>query len=458
MRGRVAIFILGCLSGCALHLRAPELDPSGARPVEPSAEPSHLAAVVRLPLPVVAALVEQQVTEPIERTEKVGPLVWSLTVARQGRIVARAENENLCLGVPFRGAGTVSALGARLERALEARVDLCTLPHLGPTGILTLRDVSVRVHVAHSDLGAMTRPLFDGLATQLEQVAGAQLLSYLRTLEVPADQAWAPLLNLLAQDIPLARGACVRLRPQAIELGQPDVDPSALRLSVDVTALPTVEQPCAAAPSSTRPVPFRVNADLQHPKARLLLPIGLGLDGLGAEVGQALHALGRIEADDGWLEVQSVTLSSARDMLVLRAKVRGEVRDSVLWIPYTRAIDGELLLWGEPLLDDTSLRLAKVQLDLRTEHGLDQLGVALHRARLTEVVEQKLRLPRGGIEKQARDAVTELGKGLQLAGQQVPVRIDTDSLALERVRAVPGRLEVQVRFVGQIVIGDTDRR
>ena len=458
MRSRLAIVMLWCLSGCALHLRAPELDLGAARPVEPATEPSHLAAVVRLPLPVVAALVEQQVTEPIERTEKVGPLVWSLTVARQGRIVARAENENLCLGVPFRGSGTVTALGARLERNLDARVDLCALPHLGPTGILTLRDVSVRVHVAHSDLGAMTRPLFDGLATQLEQVAGTQLLSYLRTLEVPANEAWAPLLTLLAQDIPLARGACVRLRPQAIELGQPEVDPSALRLSVDITARPTVEQPCTAAPASLRPVPFNVNGELQHPKARLLLPIGLGLDGLGAEVGKALQALGRIEAEDGWLEVQSVALSSARDMLVLRAKVRGEVRDSLFWIPYHRAIDGELLLWGEPILDDAWLRLGKVQLDLHTEHGMDQLGVALHRARLTEVVEHKLRVPRLAIEKQARDAVAELGKGLQLAGQQVPVRIDTDSLSLERVRAVPGRLEVQVRFVGQIVIGDTVRR
>ena len=457
MRHVLAMFAVLTLSSCALHLRAPDLDVGADRPVAPATEPSHLAAVVRLPLPVVAALVEQQVTEPIERTEKVGPMTWTLQVARQGSIVARSDGGNLCFDVPFRGTGTVTALGGKLERKLDAHIGLCAVPHLGPRGVLTLNDVTVRVQVAHSDLGPLTKPLFDGLAAQLEQVAGRQLIDYLKTLEIPANQAWAPLTAMLSRDIALPQGACLRLRPQALELGQPEVDPSALRLSVHVTALPTVEQPCAKVPPSLASVPVTVSGDLQHPPTRLLLPVGIGLEKLGEEVGKSLHALGRIETGNGWLEVQGVRLGTARDVLVVRAQVKGEVRDSVLWIPYHRAVDGEVLLWGVPQLDETVVRLASVQMDLRTDDGLTELGAALKRARLTEIVEKKLQVPRALLERQAREALLDIGKGLEFAGQRMPVRIDTETLQLEKARAMAGRLEVQVRFVGQIVIGDTNR-
>jgi len=458
MRHLLTIFSLVSLCSCALHLRAPDLDVGAVRPVAPASEVSHLAAVVRLPLPVVAALVDQHVTEPIERTENVGPLTWTLHVTRQGQITARAENETLCFDVPFRGTGTVTALGARLERRLDARIGLCAVPHLGPRGVLTLRDVTVRVQVAHSDLGALTRPLFDGLAAQLEHVAGTQLIEYLKTLEIPAGEAWAPLIAMLAHDVAMPGGGCLRLRAQTLELGQPDVDPNALRLSVHVTALPTMEQPCAHAMAPTLPsVTVTVAQDLQHPQTRLLLPVGIGLGILGDEVGKALRALGRIETEDGWLEVQGVRLDTAGHALVLRAQVRGEVRDTLFWIPYRRAVDGEVLLWGVPQLDATSVRLASVQLDLRTADGLTQLGAALKRARLTETVEKKLQVSRYFLENQARAALLDVGKGLELAGHHIPVRIDTETLQLETARALAGRLEVQVRFVGQIVIGDTNR-
>jgi len=103
------------------------------------------------------------------------------------------------------------------------------------------------------------------------------------------------------------------------------------------------------------------------------------------------------------------------------------------------------------------VRLASVQLDLRTADGLTQLGAALKRARLTETVEKKLQVSRYFLENQARAALLDVGKGLELAGHHIPVRIDTETLQLETARALAGRLEVQVRFVGQIVIGDTNR-
>jgi hypothetical protein len=50
-----------------------------------------------------------------------------------------------------------------------------------------------------------------------------------------------------------------------------------------------------------------------------------------------------------------------------------------------------------------------------------------------------------------------LAQPLDVDGQKLPVRIEIKQLAVERVRAAGQRLEVLVRFVGQILVGATDR-
>lgn len=463
-RGFLACALL--LPGCALHLRAPTPDFEDRTPVAPAAEVSHLAAVAHLPLDLLAAMVEQQTVAPIQRGDRLGFATWSIELARQGRVVARGQDGSLCFSVPFQGMGRITAMGQTLSRVLAARVELCAQPRLEngtrPDEGATLRllDPVARIQLDRQEIGGPGRALLDIAAEQLEHHAGRDLAAYARTLRLPTVNALAPLLKALVQPMPLGSATqpdaqgCLKLRPQALRLAQPEVDANALRLAVSVTALPTVEQPCRPSPTAVALPRAEVQEPLQHPKTRMLLAVGVSLATVQAELLAALRKLGRISLkDQGHVEITGLRLDSANGALLVRAKVVGVIRDSFLGIAISRPLDGELLLWGIPTLDRDAIHLADVHLDLQTDDGVVGLGAALKRARLTEIVQETLRLPRARIEGEAKAALKQLEKGIRLGDQTVPVRIDQELLTLEHVAARGQRLDVLVRFVGQIVVG-----
>jgi len=115
-------------------------------------------------------------------------------------------------------------------------------------------------------------------------------------------------------------------------------------------------------------------------------------------------------------------------------------------------------LWGVPELTATHVQLGQIQLDLQTDDSLASVGAMLKRSQITEVVQEKLKISRAEIDKLARLQLAALQQTVQVAGQSMPVRVDVKELTLDSVTAANGRLQVQVRFVGYVVVGETETR
>lgn len=454
------LLLAALMSGCAIHLHTPDPDLPDRTPVRPAGEASSIAAVARLSHQTLARLIEAQTAEAQAGQEQLGLLSATWRVQRDGRAAVRSDDRGrLCFALPYAGQGKVAALGQRLERDLRLQILLCARPVLDSAATLRLADPDARVLIDRSTIGGPLAALTDAVASKLQEVAGREAVERLRRLSVPTGDFMTPLQNTLDQPLNLPRDACLKLRPLSVWLAQPAVDPSALRLGAAVQALPTVEQPCVREATAVRraKLPVAVTDDLQQPKTLLLLPLGLSLEGLASQVQAAVDQLGRMETAQGWLQVGKVKLSTARGALLVRAAVTGELRDKLWFIPLTRKIQGEVVLWGVPQLDRDGVGLADLSLDVQSDDALVDLGASLRRSALIDTVKGKLRLPRALIEGEARRALANLGSGVDVGGEKLPIRVETEQLSLEQVAASGQRLDVVVRFVGQVIIGDTAR-
>ncbi len=458
-----AVLLAEFASGCAVHLRTPDPDLEDRTPVRPAGEPSSIAAVARLSHDSLARLVEQQTAKAQAGQEQMGMLAATWQLQRDGRVLAKSDDRGrLCFTLPFAGKGAVAALGQRLERDLKAQVSVCALPQLDSGGSLRLRDPDARVLIDRSTIGGPLAMLVDAVANKLQSVAGQEAVERLRALSVPTGDFLTPLLETLSQPLVLPKDACLKLRPLSVWLAQPAVDPTALRLGAAVQAMPTVEQPCsreAASAAVRRPrPPVAVTENLEQPKTFLLLPMGLSLDSLAGQVQASVDQLGKIETAQGWMQVGKVKLSTSRGALLVRAQITGELRDKLLFIPITRQVQGEVVLWGVPELTAAGIGLANLNLDVQSDDTLVDLGAALRRSALVTAIQSKLLIPRATIEGEARKALANLGPGVDVGGEKLPIRVETEQLTLEQVAASGQRLDVIVKFVGHIIVGDTARR
>jgi hypothetical protein len=449
-------------SGCALHLQVPEIDPRLREPVAPAAEPSHVAAVARVPFSVLADLIERRALPPVERGGNLGFAQWRVHAAREGRVSVRGENEWLCFAVPFRGQGHIATALGQIERLLRVSVDVCAVPRLDADAGLRFDRPVARVLVDQGGLVGPAQVLAQIASEQIQAFAGAQLTDYVRDVRVPTSDALRPVLASLERPFPLPDGACLRLRPLRVRIGQPGVDPGTLRLAASLECAPTVDQPCAGAQALRPPAPppLLVDDTLQHPPARLNLPIAFSLERIEREAATALRKLGRIAlANGGWLEVHGLKLHTAKGAVLAEMQVAGEVKDRWLGlIPVQRKVDGELALWGVPQVDEAGLvSVRDLQVELTSGDALVAIGAALQRSRVVALLGERLRIE----PRQVRAEVDKAIAGLQRkvvavgTGADLPVRIDVREAKIAGVKARGGRLEVETRFAGHVVVGET---
>jgi hypothetical protein len=164
--------------------------------------------------------------------------------------------------------------------------------------------------------------------------------------------------------------------------------------------------------------------------------------------------LGRIETAQGWMRIGKVTLGTAKGRLLVRAAISGEVQDKVLFIPLRRTLSGEVLLWGTPRLQADAITLPDLELQFDTDDKLVALATSLRRSDLVANVRDKLKIPRARIDAEASKALASLARHIEVGGELLPVVVQTQELTLQDVIASGQRLEVLVRFRGQVVIGD----
>lgn len=450
------------LGGCVAHLRAPEPDLRDLTPVRPAAQVSSIAAVARIPYATLGKLIEHELPPRASGTERLGMVDATWQVWRDGAIGARPdERGRLCFDAPFAGKGAMAAFGQRLERELRASLHLCAVPYLDQAAVLRLRDVDARVLVDRNALGGPLQSLLDAVAERLQRVGSAETTDRIRHLSIPMLDAMAPVQTAIARPMDVGQQGCLKLRPQEARLAQPGIDPSALRIAAAVDALPTVERPCAQEagprPGSGR-IATTVVDNLLQPKTSLWLPVSTALELLQPEVQRAVDAMGVIRSAQGWLKVGKVQLATSRGHLLARAQVDGEVQDRVLFIPVKRTVKGEVVLWGVPTVTARGVELADLQLDVQSEDALVDLAAGLRRSELSRIVAGKLMITKEKIDGDARRALAAMAQTVDIGSQQLPVRVEIEQLGLEQVTAAGQRIEVLVRFVGQVVVGDTGQR
>jgi hypothetical protein len=462
MHGALRLWWMGmallAAPGCAtVQLRPPVADLTDTAPVRPAAQPSHIAAVLRLSHAQSGRLVEAKIPAETGASEQLGPLQATWKVRREGRLdVAADARQRLCFDTPFAGNGQVSVFGQSLQRELRAQVRACARPALDGLGVVRLADPDAQVTIQRETVGGPVAMLKDAVAKRLQTMASEEISRQLTTVAVPLQTLLQPIQALLARPIAVGQDACLKLRAQRLDVAQPVVDPGALRFGAALVAMPTLERPCIATPDTTRPLPLTPQVVPQLPSAEtvLVLPIGLGLDTLLPQVQAAVDQLGRLETAQGWMRIGKVTLGTAKGRLLVRAAISGEVQDKVLFIPLRRTLSGEVLLWGTPRLQADAITLPDLELQFDTDDKLVALATSLRRSDLVANVRDKLKIPRARIDAEASKALASLARHIEVGGELLPVVVQTQELTLQDVIASGQRLEVLVRFRGQVVIGD----
>lgn len=450
-------------TGCAVTLRAPTPDALQARPVAAPTSLGSLSMSVRLTADTIAAWLDDASAEPT-RYGQTAAMVgrWSLEVRRQGPARVWADGERLCVALPFAGDGQIEVLGQRLQRSVSAGLRVCARPRVRPDAHLTLTDVIIGVELDRSRMELATRVLVETMARHLGEIVAKATQARVEALAVPIAPLIQPRLAALHRPWDLGEGACLRIRPERIWIGQPVVEEAALRLPLRLDARPSAELPCAAAPATAEarqePVAIAGDPDLRVIDLRLRLPIGVSLRSMEPELAKALAARGRIATDGGgWVRVGAARLDSAGGAVLVRADVAGALRGRVLGlIPVERDVRGEVLFWGRPTLRADHVEIDAPVLDVRSDDRVTELVAALQREELAAATARASRVPTAPLLARADAMLRKLGEGVDVGGQRLPIRVDRKSLTLVAARAVDGRLVVEAEFIGHIVIGEVE--
>ena len=455
----LALFVaVHSLTGCAIHLRIPRADPGAARAVTPAVVESHIAVVARLSHAQLGAIFDRVAIAPIEAGQDSPIASWKVRVQRAGKATVSGARGRVCLRQPLRSAGHVKVLNRRLEHQVAAHLMVCGLPVVTEDGMLRLGDAQATVHVDRQTVARRTAIVYEQIEAIIAQQISPALSAAVADAAVPLASALAPLRQALALPVALPGGACLKLRPDQIRLGRPEVDPGHVRLTASVRARPTVELPCALGSAPLQPLALKITPGLRHPLATLRLPVAVAVTDQREAVRKLLRGAGRIETRSGWFEVHDVSLGTGDGHLVATLQVRGESRSRWLGMGWRRQIDGEVALWGRPAVGPTHLGVQDMQVTLDSGDLLADLSAAMQRQGLNKAMAAKLRWPKADLNARARTMLARIARPLQVGGDQIPIRIDTRKFGVVGARAAGGQLIFDFDFEGHVVVGDVKRR
>jgi hypothetical protein len=151
--------------------------------------------------------------------------------------------------------------------------------------------------------------------------------------------------------------------------------------------------------------------------------------------------------------VLSVQLQTSQGKLLARLDVQGEVQTSFLWIPWTKQVRGQVLVWGLPKVTPAGISIQDLQLDVRSSDDLVEWVAGLKRSELTQILQAQLKLDRSVLDAAGRSALSTYAKELDTGRLRLPLQVTTEELTLQQVEAKGQRLVAHLRFVGQIRVG-----
>ena len=446
------------LAGCAIHLQVPPADSGPPRAVAPAAKISHIAVIGRLSHLQLGAIFDRLTLAPVESGQHSQLASWKVRVQRAGKATVSGVNGRVCLRQPFSGAGHVMVFSKKLEHQVAATLVVCGLPVLTEDNKLRLGAAEARVEVDRQTVLRRTSIVYQQIEAIISQQMAPLLTAAVTDMAVPLTSVMTPLGEALAAAVALPGGACLKLRPDQITLGQPEVDPGSIRLAASVRARPTIELPCAAQEGPVSALRLLISRDLRHPPTVLRLPVGVAVADQRDAVLKVLRGAGRIRTRSGWIEILDATLATSGGALLARLQVRGESNSRWLGMDWRRAIDGEVALWGRPELGPTHLGVREMKITLSSDDLLTDVSAAMERGGLGEAVASELRWPRADLDARARAMLAGIAQPLQVGGAEMPIRVDTRKVTVVGARAVDGRLIFDFDFEGHVVVGDTRRR
>ncbi len=454
--------ILTITSGCALHARAPEPDLPQRAPVRPAAERSELLVAMRLDYAQLTAIVEQLKVPEQRLGQKSAIASWSLRIQKRPGVRIRPNGDRLCFLVPFEGQGGVQMLGREVARRVRGKVEVCARPRLNPDAELSLRDPVVRVEVDQGRLALNSRVLSDKLKRFLTGGAAKRLIAGFTTIKIPLPRLLAPFMREFTGTLEVSGGAkkgmskdsCLRPRAESLTLGQPRVEPDALRFAAVIRGRPTLESPCGTtSPSQGQRSTPKVQATLritQRP-SRMIIPMGLSTERARAAIMADLRRRGPIRWPKGEVVIKALRIDTSRGAVVVHATLNGHAQGSFLGFSTTRAIDGEVIVWGRPSVAHGRVGLADPKMSVALDDEVADLAAALRASELKAVIMRHLSMPVAGVMKDARRGIQRLGTSLRIGRVPLPARVKVEQLVVSGARVEPSRLVLETRFVGWIV-------
>jgi len=387
---------------------------------------------------------------------------WGLHVERAGQVTVRPSGDKVCAAIPIVANGHIAAFGKKLERRFRPTLTACARPVLGADKTVRLEDPDVRMQSASGsavDLNA--RVLRENLTKYLQGEPRQALSKWLKGIKIPIHEPIAAFTKAISKPIAMKAGkaadACLVLAPTRVVVSQPEADPSYLRLSVSVQCRPTVQSPCATQRATSEP-PYDVVSSIDHEPTRLVVPVQVPLAPMQDPVTRELAKRGPIKLNNGEVHVGKVTLATAPGRIIAYADIRGQVTDSLLFVSYTRDIDGRFAVWGAPIIRGDRIVIDKPNVALESGDVVADLLVALQRKRVVNTIARHLEIPQHRVLGGARKRLQSLAKGVKVGGKTVPVRVDVKKLRITRIIPRGGNLDVHVAFEGWVVVGDVRRK
>ena len=265
--------------------------------------PTQVAAVGRIPFTELVQTLGV-VVSPVKQEHKASIGAWSCAITPAGPLTATAEDDLVVIKARVTAQSTLKAMGRLLMRSTTRSMQARLAPVLHPDGV-RFEVRSVYVDESAAPLGKAAAFLHEEVEKLLRDQPLRVFRERVEKLHLPLSSASLPdvLKSSSAVGLLVGKRACLTLRATAVRVTRVDVDPSALRLALNVLAAPSLQSHCptSKAPNDRAAPKLQVVLDLPPVKtalsARVVEEVGDGAATLSSE-----HARAKVLSIGGQLK------------------------------------------------------------------------------------------------------------------------------------------------------------
>jgi len=360
-------------------------------------------------------------------TGAVGEVLGSLLGKKESKQIGNINIKKLNASAEIRGNVTISS-----------RPKLAAAWHLEPNfaAQVNLSDTNLSVAGARVNVPAQVKSLIDKTVSDQLNALGERIRND-QTLRQNAKLQWAK----ACRSIPLQGGEAsnslpalwLELRPVRAIAAQPQVDASALTLTIGIEA----ETRVTATPTKPDcPFPDKISI---VPPTGTGANIGVPIDVPFTEINKIMETrlAGRTFPEDGsgpvGVTVKHVSITPTDNRLLIALLVRAKEKRTFLGF----GTEATVYIWGRPILDQAqqTIRLADVELAVESEAAFGLLGAAARTVvpQLQRAIIEKATLDLKPIATDAQRKIAAAIVGYQKNQDGIRVEANIDSIQLANI-------------------------